>query len=44
MGYFRPISGFNIGKKGEASERTYFVAPALPSEERPWSAPLQPVN
>ncbi len=44
MGYFRPIASFNIGKKGEASERTYFVAPALPSEERPWSAPLQPVN
>ncbi len=28
MGYFRPVAGFNIGKKGEAQERTYFVAPA----------------
>ncbi len=24
MGYFRPIESFNIGKKGEAQERTYF--------------------
>ena len=24
MGYFRPISQFNIGKKGEAEERVYF--------------------
>ena len=24
MGYFRPIGSFNIGKKGEAQERTYF--------------------
>ena len=24
MGYHRPISSFNIGKKGEVSERTYF--------------------
>ncbi|UNK69837.1 ribonucleoside triphosphate reductase [Microbacterium sp. H1-D42] len=24
MGYFRPISSFNIGKKGEAAERLYF--------------------
>lgn len=24
MGYFRPISSFNIGKKGEAAERVYF--------------------
>ena len=41
MGYFRPISGFNIGKKGEAEERTYFVAPATTvsqSEEQEWSA------
>lgn len=51
MGYFRPIAGFNIGKKGEAQERTYFVAPhdgpatasATPQEES-WSAPLQPVS
>lgn len=33
MGYFRPISSFNIGKKGEAQERTYFT-PSL--EEQPW--------
>ncbi|WP_454166799.1 ribonucleoside triphosphate reductase [Microbacterium lacticum] len=24
MGYFRPIESFNVGKKGEAQERTYF--------------------
>jgi anaerobic ribonucleoside-triphosphate reductase len=24
MGYHRPISSFNIGKKGEAAERRYF--------------------
>ncbi|MBD7958751.1 ribonucleoside triphosphate reductase [Microbacterium sp. Sa4CUA7] len=24
MGYFRPVSSFNIGKKGEAAERVYF--------------------
>ncbi|GAA1640744.1 ribonucleoside triphosphate reductase [Microbacterium flavum] len=41
MGYFRPISGFNIGKKGEASERTYFVAP---TREEPWSAQRQPTS
>jgi hypothetical protein len=28
MGYHRPISSFNLGKKGEFNERTYF------SEER----------
>ncbi|MBV7363358.1 ribonucleoside triphosphate reductase [Actinomycetaceae bacterium TAE3-ERU4] len=36
MGYFRPVSSFNIGKKGEFAERTYFaegsVKPALPHE------------
>ncbi|SFI37671.1 MULTISPECIES: ribonucleoside triphosphate reductase [Microbacterium] len=26
MGYFRPIASFNIGKKGEAEERQYFIA------------------
>lgn len=41
MGYFRPISGFNVGKKGEARERTYFVAPS--SLEESWSAQPQPV-
>jgi len=25
MGYHRPISSFNIGKKGEHRERLYFV-------------------
>ena len=25
MGYHRPISSFNIGKKGEFSERKYFI-------------------
>ena len=24
MGYFRPMTSFNIGKKGEAAERVYF--------------------
>lgn len=24
MGYHRPVSSFNIGKKGEFKERTYF--------------------
>ena len=24
MGYFRPVSSFNTGKKGEFHERTYF--------------------
>ena len=25
MGYYRPVSEFNIGKKSEHAERTYFV-------------------
>jgi len=25
MGYHRPYSSFNVGKKGEFRERTYFV-------------------
>lgn len=29
MGYFRPVSSFNIGKKGEQAERTPFREPAL---------------
>lgn len=31
MGYHRPVSSFNVGKKGEFYERQYFVAgkPAL---------------
>lgn len=29
MGYFRPVSSFNTGKKGEFHERTYFREPVL---------------
>jgi ribonucleoside-triphosphate reductase len=29
MGYFRPVSSFNIGKKGEHAERTPFVEESL---------------
>lgn len=25
MGYFRPVSGYNIGKKSEYKERKWFV-------------------
>ena len=25
MGYYRPVSEFNTGKKGEHTERTYYV-------------------
>ncbi|MDE2030220.1 MAG: ribonucleoside triphosphate reductase, partial [Alphaproteobacteria bacterium] len=28
MGYFRPVAGFNIGKKGEHNERTHFTETA----------------
>lgn len=28
MGYHRPVSSFNIGKKGEFHERRYFTAGA----------------
>ena len=35
MGYHRPISSFNIGKKGEAAERKYFsVEKALRKERK----------
>ncbi len=27
MGYHRPVSGFNVGKKGEFYERKYFKEP-----------------
>ena len=27
MGYHRPVAGFNVGKKGEFYERTYFKEP-----------------
>lgn len=40
MGYFRPIASFNIGKKGEAAERTYFTA----TEEEQCLASPQPTN
>ena len=40
MGYFRPIASFNIGKKGEAQERTYFTA----AQEESCPASLQPTN
>jgi len=29
MGYFRPVSSFNIGKKGEHAERVHFTEAAL---------------
>lgn len=32
MGYHRPISSFNIGKKGEVAERKYFSAEKATSE------------
>ena len=28
MGYHRPVSAFNPGKKGEHYERTHFIEPA----------------
>ena len=31
MGYFRPVSSFNIGKQGEAAERVYFDATRTPA-------------
>ena len=27
MGYHRPVTSFNVGKKGEFHERRYFVVP-----------------
>ena len=27
MGYFRPLSGYNIGKKSEFKERVWFKEP-----------------
>ncbi len=46
MGYFRPIESFNIGKKGEAQERTYFTGDTGDSvrEEAPWHGSPQPVS
>jgi len=37
MGYFRPVSSFNIGKKGEHAERTPFVEPESTTVGRPAS-------
>lgn len=31
MGYHRPMSSFNIGKKGEFHERKYFCESTVPS-------------
>ncbi|GAA2958352.1 ribonucleoside triphosphate reductase [Microbacterium schleiferi] len=40
MGYFRPVSSFNIGKQGEAAERVYFDAiRATKDAARPVLAP-----
>ncbi|MGW9631816.1 ribonucleoside triphosphate reductase [Agromyces sp. NPDC055520] len=41
MGYFRPISSFNIGKKGEAAERLYFAQAknGAPSQPAPSTEP-----
>lgn len=33
MGYFRPTSSYNIGKKGEFAERKYFKEPQGLSDE-----------
>jgi anaerobic ribonucleoside-triphosphate reductase len=30
MGYHRPVSSFNTGKKGEFAERVYFKEPCKP--------------
>jgi ribonucleoside-triphosphate reductase len=32
MGYFRPVSSFNIGKQGEYEERTSFIEPAIDTQ------------
>lgn len=34
MGYHRPVSSFNTGKKGEFSERQYFREPVTRTEPR----------
>lgn len=35
MGYHRPVSQFNAGKKSEHAERRYFREPSLPSSLEP---------
>lgn len=32
MGYHRPVSSFNTGKKGEFHERTYFTETSLSAQ------------
>lgn len=39
MGYYRPVSHFNIGKKSEFYSRNYFIEPAQDS-----STPNQQFN
>lgn len=34
MGYHRPVSSFNTGKKGEFHERTYFTETCLAAQVR----------
>lgn len=34
MGYHRPVSSFNTGKKGEFAERIYFKEPGHPCTTR----------
>ena len=34
MGYHRPVSSFNVGKKGEFYERQYFVAHQATAREK----------
>ena len=34
MGYHRPVSSFNVGKKGEFYERQYFVANQATAREK----------
>ena len=40
MGYFRPVSSFNVGKQGEAAERVYFDASRVAPEIQPVAAHL----
>jgi len=39
MGYFRPVSSFNVGKKGEAAERVYFDQAKQDAAPQPVGAP-----
>jgi len=42
MGYFRPVSSFNIGKKGEHQERTFFRERRIESEDLFHDSPAHP--